>query len=82
MFLKKWCWLQNQNKNKPIKLNVVNNANGSQGNIQLVVDSRMGVILGPVAQPQGKKCMIIFPFIYDYLLYICINCLIVTYNKF
>ncbi|XP_078053044.1 relative of woc [Augochlora pura] len=42
-----------QNKNQPpIKLNVLNNANGSQSNIQLVVDSRMGVILGSVAQPQ------------------------------
>ncbi|XP_076241418.1 relative of woc isoform X2 [Calliopsis andreniformis] len=43
----------NQNKSQPIKLNVLNNANGSQGNIQLVVDSRMGVILGSVAQPPG-----------------------------
>ncbi|CAK9827128.1 Pogo transposable element with ZNF domain [Anthophora retusa] len=43
----------NQNKSQSIKLNVLNNANGSQGNIQLVVDSRMGVILGSVAQPQG-----------------------------
>ncbi|XP_076643086.1 uncharacterized protein LOC143353529 [Halictus rubicundus] len=43
----------NQNKNQPpIKLNVLNNANGSQSNIQLVVDSRMGVILGSVAQSQ------------------------------
>lgn len=45
----------NQNKNQSIKLNVLNNANGSQGNIQLVVDSRMGVILGSVAQPQGTS---------------------------
>ncbi|KAK9308059.1 hypothetical protein QLX08_001790 [Tetragonisca angustula] len=51
----------NQNKNKPIKLNVVNNANGSQGNIQLVVDSRMGVILGPVAQPQGSAMTNVSP---------------------
>ncbi|KAG6801764.1 hypothetical protein HZU73_02886 [Apis mellifera caucasica] len=43
----------NQNKSQSIKLNVLNNANGSQGNIQLVVDSRMGVILGSVAQAQG-----------------------------
>ncbi|XP_053982291.1 uncharacterized protein LOC128878260 isoform X1 [Hylaeus volcanicus] len=43
----------NQTKGQPIKLNVLNNANGSQSNIQLVVDSRMGVILGSVAQPQG-----------------------------
>ncbi|XP_015432341.1 PREDICTED: uncharacterized protein LOC107188550 isoform X2 [Dufourea novaeangliae] len=43
----------NQNKSQPpIKLNVLNNTNGSQSNIQLVVDSRMGVILGSVAQPQ------------------------------
>ncbi|XP_076284718.1 relative of woc [Lasioglossum baleicum] len=43
----------NQTKNQqPIKLNVLNNANGSQSNIQLVVDSRMGVILGSVAQSQ------------------------------
>nr|XP_012142642.1 PREDICTED: uncharacterized protein LOC100881864 isoform X4 [Megachile rotundata] len=44
----------NQNKTQPIKLNVLNNSNGSQGNIQLVVDSRMGVILGSVPQPQGS----------------------------
>ncbi|XP_046144610.1 uncharacterized protein LOC114880486 isoform X2 [Osmia bicornis bicornis] len=43
----------NQSKSQPIKLNVLNNSNGSQGNIQLVVDSRMGVILGSVPQPQG-----------------------------
>ena len=43
----------NQSKSQPIKLNVLNNANGSQGNIQLVVDSRMGVILGSVAQAQA-----------------------------
>ncbi|XP_017788953.1 PREDICTED: uncharacterized protein LOC108571427 [Habropoda laboriosa] len=43
----------NQSKSQSIKLNVLNNANGSQGNIQLVVDSRMGVILGSVAQSQG-----------------------------
>lgn len=50
--------LQNQNKSHPIKLNVLNNGNGSQGNIQLVVDSRMGVILGSVAQAPGKKLFI------------------------
>ncbi|XP_011867897.1 PREDICTED: uncharacterized protein LOC105562025 isoform X2 [Vollenhovia emeryi] len=38
----------------PIKLNI-NNPSGSQGNIQLVaaINSRMGVILGPVTQTQG-----------------------------
>ncbi|XP_014481960.1 PREDICTED: uncharacterized protein LOC106748192 isoform X2 [Dinoponera quadriceps] len=41
-----------QNKNQPIKLNI-GNTNPSQGNIQLVVDPRMGVILGSVTQPQG-----------------------------
>ncbi|XP_036141434.1 uncharacterized protein LOC105833640 isoform X3 [Monomorium pharaonis] len=40
-----------QNKNS-IKLNI-GNTSGSQGNIQLVVDPRMGVILGPVTQTQG-----------------------------
>lgn len=40
-----------QNKNQPIKLNI-GGANGPQGNIQLVVDPRMGVILGPVTQSQ------------------------------
>ncbi|XP_039311217.1 uncharacterized protein LOC105200390 isoform X2 [Solenopsis invicta] len=41
------------NKNSAsIKLNI-GNASGSQGNIQLVVDPRMGVILGPVTQTQG-----------------------------
>ncbi|CAL7950827.1 unnamed protein product [Xylocopa violacea] len=45
----------NQNKSQPIKLNVLNNGNGAQGNIQLVVDSRMGVILGSVAQSQGTS---------------------------
>lgn len=44
----------NQNNNQPIKLNVLNNANGPQGNIQLLVDSRMGVILGSVAQASGS----------------------------
>ncbi|XP_026666788.1 uncharacterized protein LOC108632966 isoform X1 [Ceratina calcarata] len=44
----------NQNKNQAIKLNVLNNANGPQGNIQLLVDSRMGVILGSVAQASGS----------------------------
>ncbi|XP_070515925.1 uncharacterized protein Row isoform X3 [Cardiocondyla obscurior] len=39
-----------QNKNSaPIKLNIAN-TNSSQGNIQLVVDPRMGVILGSVSQ--------------------------------
>ncbi|XP_050447786.1 uncharacterized protein LOC126849694 isoform X3 [Cataglyphis hispanica] len=42
-----------QNKNStPIKLNI-SNPTGSQGNIQLVVDPRMGVIVGPVTQTQG-----------------------------
>lgn len=42
-----------QNKNStPIKLNI-NNPTGPQGNIQLVVDPRMGVIVGPVTQTQG-----------------------------
>ncbi|XP_077271885.1 relative of woc isoform X1 [Temnothorax americanus] len=42
-----------QNKNSaPIKLNI-GNTSGPQGNIQLVVDHRMGVILGPVTQTQG-----------------------------
>ncbi|EGI63571.1 Pogo transposable element with ZNF domain [Acromyrmex echinatior] len=46
-----------QNKNStPIKLNITSNSSGgniSQGNIQLVVDPRMGhVILGPVTQTQ------------------------------
>lgn len=50
--------LQNQSKSQPIKLNVLNNANGSQGNIQLVVDSRMGVILGSVAPAQGKPPLV------------------------
>ncbi|XP_012223210.1 uncharacterized protein [Linepithema humile] len=54
-----------QNKNSaPIKLNIGNTSECplvlprnskeySQGNIQLVVDPRMGVILGPVTQTQG-----------------------------
>lgn len=45
-----------QNKNTaPIKLNIGNTSGHSQGNIQLVVDPRMGVILGPVTQTQGNK---------------------------
>ncbi|KAK2589003.1 hypothetical protein KPH14_001852 [Odynerus spinipes] len=44
----------NQNKSQQIKLNMVNNTNGAQGNIQLVVDPRVGVILGPVSQQQGN----------------------------
>ncbi|XP_018407608.1 PREDICTED: uncharacterized protein LOC108783520 [Cyphomyrmex costatus] len=43
-----------QNKNStPIKLNITSNSSGPQGNIQLVVDPRMGhVILGTVTQTQ------------------------------
>lgn len=48
---------QNQNST-PIKLNI-GGTSGSQGNIQLVVDPRMGVILGPVTQTQGSKLLII-----------------------
>ncbi|XP_012285507.1 uncharacterized protein LOC105702483 isoform X3 [Orussus abietinus] len=44
--------LKNQGKAQPIKLNMLNNTNASQGNIQLVMDPRMGVILGTVAQAQ------------------------------
>ncbi|XP_025159668.1 uncharacterized protein LOC105187905 isoform X3 [Harpegnathos saltator] len=42
-----------QNKNQQIKLNI-GNTNSSQGNIQLVVDPRMGVFLGSVTQSQGE----------------------------
>ncbi|XP_026830273.1 uncharacterized protein LOC105286543 isoform X4 [Ooceraea biroi] len=43
----------NVNKNPaPIKLNI-GKTSGSQGNIQLVVDPRVGVILGAVTQTQG-----------------------------
>ncbi|XP_066594901.1 uncharacterized protein row [Prorops nasuta] len=42
-----------QNKNAPIKLNMLNNTNGGQTNIQLVMDPRMGVLLGPVSQQQN-----------------------------
>ncbi|XP_035744018.1 uncharacterized protein LOC118451481 isoform X2 [Vespa mandarinia] len=45
----------NQNKSQQIKLNMVNNTNGTQGNIQLVVDPRVGVILGSVNQQQGSN---------------------------
>ncbi|XP_033209365.1 uncharacterized protein LOC117168099 isoform X3 [Belonocnema kinseyi] len=38
-----------QNKAQPIKLNVLKNPNPGQGNIQLVMDPRMGVILGTVS---------------------------------
>jgi len=37
----------------------IGNTSGSQGNIQLVVDPRMGVILGSVAQTQGSKLLVI-----------------------
>ncbi|XP_011697131.1 PREDICTED: uncharacterized protein LOC105455472 isoform X1 [Wasmannia auropunctata] len=41
------------NKNAaPIKLNIGNTSGVTQGNIQLVVDPRMGVILGPVSKTQ------------------------------
>uniref|UniRef100_A0A6V7M7Z7 C2H2-type domain-containing protein n=1 Tax=Bracon brevicornis TaxID=1563983 RepID=A0A6V7M7Z7_9HYME len=38
---------------QPIKLNVLNNTSSSQGNIQLVVDPRMGLILNTVPQNQN-----------------------------
>lgn len=44
-----------QNKAQPIKLSMINNANPGQGNIQLVMDPRMGVILGTVATQPGTK---------------------------
>ncbi|KAK0158266.1 hypothetical protein PV328_009290 [Microctonus aethiopoides] len=40
----------NQGKNQQIKLNVLNNNNTPQGNIQLVMDPRMGVLLSTVSQ--------------------------------
>lgn len=43
----------NQGKGQAIKLNMLNNSAPSQGNIQLVVDQCMGVILSPVGQAQG-----------------------------
>lgn len=43
----------NHGKTQPIKLNMLNNASGNQGNIQLVMDPRMGVILGTVTQQQA-----------------------------
>ncbi|XP_034950056.1 uncharacterized protein [Chelonus insularis] len=39
-----------QAKTQPIKLNVLNNSNTTQGNIQLVMDSRTAVLLGTVNQ--------------------------------
>ncbi|KAI4481592.1 hypothetical protein M0802_013912 [Mischocyttarus mexicanus] len=44
----------NPNASQQIQLNMVNNTNGAQGNIQLVVDPRVGVILGQVSQQQGN----------------------------
>lgn len=49
------CVLKNQSKSQQIKLNMVNNTNPTQGNIQLVVDPRVGVILGSVNQQQGSN---------------------------
>lgn len=49
------CVLKNQSKSQQIKLNMVNNTNSTQGNIQLVVDPRVGVILGSVNQQQGSN---------------------------
>ncbi|XP_046474526.1 uncharacterized protein row isoform X2 [Neodiprion pinetum] len=43
----------NQAKSQPIKLNMLSNPPGNQGNIQLVMDPRMGVILGAVTQQQS-----------------------------
>ncbi|XP_014207144.1 uncharacterized protein LOC106638490 isoform X2 [Copidosoma floridanum] len=46
----------NQNtapNNQTIKLNMLNNTATTQGNMQLVIDPRMGVILGTVAPQQG-----------------------------
>lgn len=57
--------LQNQtiqNKAQPIKLSMINNASPGQGNIQLVMDPRMGVILGTVATQPGKVNFEVFDF--------------------
>ncbi|XP_051167778.1 uncharacterized protein LOC127285685 [Leptopilina boulardi] len=42
-----------QNKAQPIKLSMISNAAAGQGNLQLVMDPRMGVILGTVATQPG-----------------------------